>query len=234
MGASSEVGRMLTDLRWATLLDGDAELHRHLLVARLAAELLGERHGGAAHLGDLVDEVDGQADGLRLVGQGALDGLFDPPGGVGAELAALARIEALDGLDQADVALADEVEQRQAEILVVMGDLHDQAQVGLDHVIAGGPVAAADAAGELDLLGDRQQRGLGDFLEIELQAAALQGISARPGPAPVLSRNEGGASVVGDGGCSTSTWARAGSPASAAGLGLNLRYGAMVRDDFND
>jgi hypothetical protein len=101
--------------------------------------------------------VDGQADRLRLVGQRPLDRLLDPPGGVGRELAALARVEALHRLDEADVALADQVEQRQAEILVVHRDLHDQAQVRLDHVVAGGLVAPADPLGERDLLLDRQQ-----------------------------------------------------------------------------
>ena len=51
-------------------------------------EFLGDR-GDAAHLGDLVDHVDGQAEGFRLICQRALDRLLDPPGAVGRELAAL-------------------------------------------------------------------------------------------------------------------------------------------------
>ena len=128
--------------------------------------------------------MDGQADRLRLVGQRALDRLLDPPGGVGGELAALARVEALDGLHQPDVALADQVEQRQAEVLVVHRDLHDETQVGLDHVVAGGLVAAADALGEGDLLLDRQKGSLADLLEVELEVAALRagrGASSRLG-----------------------------------------------------
>ena len=172
-----ERGRADADgLEVGHLVDRDAELHRQLLVGRLAPEFLGERHGGPAHLGNLVHEVDGQADGLRLVGQRALDGLLDPPGGIGAELSALARVEAFDGLDEPDVAFADQVEQGQAKVLVVMRDFDDQAQVGLDHVVARRLVAPADAAGEGHLLGDGEERRLGDLLEIELQAAALQGI----------------------------------------------------------
>ena len=117
--------------------------------------------------------MDGQADGLRLVGQRALHGLLDPPGGVGGELATLGRVEALDGLDEAEVALADEVHERQAHLVVVVGDLNDQAQVGLDHVVAGGLVALLDAGGQLDLLLHRQQRCLADFVEVELEIGAL-------------------------------------------------------------
>src|SRR4051794_15352422 len=42
------------------------------------------------------------------------DRLADPPGGVGGELEALAPVELLDRVHQAEVALLDEVEQRQA------------------------------------------------------------------------------------------------------------------------
>ncbi len=48
------------------------------------------------------------------VGDGPGDGLAHPPRGVGGELEALAVVELLDGADQAEVALLDEVQQRQA------------------------------------------------------------------------------------------------------------------------
>ena len=112
--------------------------------------------------------MDRQPDGLGLVGQGALDGLLDPPGAVGGELAALGRVEALDGLHQADVAFADQVQQRQADAFVVAGDLHHQAQVGLDHLLAGLLVALLDAGGQLDFLLRRQQFDLADLAQVKL------------------------------------------------------------------
>ncbi len=112
--------------------------------------------------------MDGQADGLGLVGQGALDGLLDPPGAVGGKLAALGRIEALDRFHQADVAFADQVEQRQADAFVVAGDLHDQAQVGLDHLLARLLVALLDARGQFDFLLRREQFDLADFAQVKL------------------------------------------------------------------
>ena len=132
----------------AIFAGGNAELLAQFLVSRLAAEFLGQLHGDAAHAGDLVDEMDRQADGLALVGQGALDRLLDPPRRVGAELAALLRVEALHRLHQADVALGNQVEQRQAVVGVVMGDLHHQAQVRLDHVLTRRLVAPLDLAGQ--------------------------------------------------------------------------------------
>jgi hypothetical protein len=48
----------------------------------------------------------------------------------------LAGVETFDRLHQADVALVDQIQQGQAEILVIMGDFDHQAQVGLDHLFA--------------------------------------------------------------------------------------------------
>jgi len=47
--------------------------------------------------------------------------------------------KALDGFDQAEVAFADQIEEREAKVLVVVCDFDDEAQVGLDHVDRGQP-----------------------------------------------------------------------------------------------
>ena len=157
-------------------MDGDVELHGHLLVGRLAPKILGELGGSPAHRGDFANEVDGQTDGFRLVGQRALHALLDPPGGVGAEFPTFVRIEPHDGLDEPDVAFADQVEQGKAKIPVILRDFHHETQVGLDHVIACRLVAPADTAGQGRLLGNGEKRRFANFLEIKLQVAALQGI----------------------------------------------------------
>ncbi len=51
-----------------------------------------------------------------------------------------------------------------------MRDLHDQPQVGLDHVLARGLVAPLDLAGKFDLLLARQKRGLPDLAQVDLDA----------------------------------------------------------------
>jgi len=59
------------------------------------------------------------------------DCLTDPPRCIGRELETLAPVELLDGVHQAEIALLDQVEQRQAGCLVLLGDRDDQTQVGL-------------------------------------------------------------------------------------------------------
>jgi hypothetical protein len=83
---------------------------------------------------DRLDHVHRDADGAGLVGDGAGDGLADPPGGVGAELVAAAVLELLDRLHQAHVALLDQVEEGEAAVGVFLGDGDHEAQVGLDHL----------------------------------------------------------------------------------------------------
>ena len=109
-----------------------------------------------------------QADGFGLVGERALDGLLDPPRAVGGELAALFRVEPLDGLHQTDVALADQIQQRQADALVVARDFHDEAEVGLDHLLARLLVALFDFCGQFDFLLRREQFHQADFAQVKL------------------------------------------------------------------
>src|SRR5439155_17876516 len=62
------------------LLRGDARGLGDLLGGRLAAQLGGELALAAAVLVRLLDDVDGDADRARLVGERTRDRLADPPG----------------------------------------------------------------------------------------------------------------------------------------------------------
>ena len=123
-----------------------------LLRRGLAAELLHELALDVHDLVELLDHVDRDADRAALVGDRARDGLADPPRRVRRELVAAAVVELLDRADEAERALLDEVEERQAAAEVALGDRDDEAQVGLDHVLLGRHVAALDALGQRDLL----------------------------------------------------------------------------------
>src|SRR3981189_3071341 len=95
------------------------------------------RRWRADQLGDRLDHVHRDADRPRLVGDGARDGLPDPPRGVGRELVALVVVELLDRPDQAHVAFLDEVEEGHAAADVLLGDRHDQPEVGLGQPLLG-------------------------------------------------------------------------------------------------
>src|SRR5215469_14644178 len=68
----------------------------------------------------------------RLIGDGARDGLPDPPRRVGAELVPALVLELVDRLHEADVALLDQVQELQAAVRVLLRDADDEAQVRLD------------------------------------------------------------------------------------------------------
>ena len=64
------------------------------------AKLLQELTADADDLVDGLHHMYGDADGTGLIGDGAGDGLTDPPCGVGGELVALGVVELFHGLDQ--------------------------------------------------------------------------------------------------------------------------------------
>ena len=129
-------------------------------------------------LAQQLDHVGRDADRLARVDQRPLDRLLDPVAGVGAEPGADGRVEALDGAQQAEVALLDQVLQAQALAGVAAGDVYHQPQVGADHAVAGGQVAVADADGEVAFVLRGQQRGLVDLAEVRLQRGLDRGAGA--------------------------------------------------------
>lgn len=164
-----------------------------LLRGRFAAAFLEHPALDADDPVDQLHDVDGDADGAGLVGQGAGHGLADPPGGVGGELVAAGVVELLDGPDQAQVPLLDQVQHGQPAPDVPLGHRHHEPQVGLDQAalgeaaqddepveVEGETVVQAGAApqlllgeqpglhppGEVDLLGRGQQRNPADLAQV--------------------------------------------------------------------
>ena len=176
-------------------LRGDVELPPQLLLGRVAAELLVQDPPGALQLVDLLDQVDRQPDGPALVGHRPGDRLPDPPRRVRRELEALGVVELLHRPDQAEVALLDQVQERQPVAGVALGQRDDQPQVGLQQVLLGpaavggqrlqvaalgrgqlggrvaeqvvGVETGLDALGQLDLLLGVEQGDLADLVEVD-------------------------------------------------------------------
>ena len=121
-----------------------------------------------------IAHVDGEPDRAALLRHRAPDRLADPQRRVGREAQAAPVVELLHRTHQADRALLDQVEQGHAGVLALeaLGQVDDEAQVGLDHAVLGGHVAALDPPGELELFGVRQQAGSGDALEEQAEAIA--------------------------------------------------------------
>jgi hypothetical protein len=120
--------------------------------AWLATTLLLQVSTGLVHVANGRDDVAWHADGARLLGRRSPHRLANPPVGVGAEAIPLAPVVLFDRVRQADVALLDEIEQRQASSKVLARDADHQAQVGLGQAASRICVANFDALRELDLL----------------------------------------------------------------------------------
>ena len=131
--------RLLRDLQnLAHLVHRHVHLFGDLLGAGVVTQLLQKLTGNADDLVDGLHHVDRDADGTGLVGNGAGNGLTDPPGSVSGELIALGVVELLDCLDQAQVTLLDQIQEEHAAAHVALGDGDHQTQIGLSQTLLGG------------------------------------------------------------------------------------------------
>ena len=99
-----------------------------------------------------LDHVHGDADGAGMIGDGAGNGLANPPGRVGAELVAAPVLVLVHGAHQAGVAFLDDVQERQAAVAVFLGDGDDEPQVAAGELALGVLVLGEDV---LDATGSR-------------------------------------------------------------------------------
>src|SRR5215218_8791827 len=133
-----------------------------LFVCGLAFDLQGQLAHGTADLPDLLGHVHGDAYSAALVRHRALHGLPYPPSGVRGEPEASIRVELLHGLHQADVALLDQVLERQPVTPVLFGNADDQPEVLLDKPLPGPPVSSLGPQAEVYLLPVRKETALPD------------------------------------------------------------------------
>ena len=140
-----------------------------LLIRGLTTET---QHQGALCTIDLLEtlnDVHREADRATLIGECTRHCLSDPPRGVRRELEVAAPVELLDGTDQAENALLDEIEEAETLTTVVLRNRDNQAQVRFDHLLLGLHVALFDALGETNLVGLRQQGIATDLMKEQLQ-----------------------------------------------------------------
>jgi len=122
----------------------------------------------AQHDVELFHDVRRQADGARLIHDRALDRLPDPPCRVGGEAEASFGIELAQRVDEAEIALLDQVAERESAIEIMLGDADDKAQVALDHLLPRREVAGGRRACAGELFFGAEQRALPDFVQVDL------------------------------------------------------------------
>ena len=110
---------------------------RKLLGGGIASQLLGEHPLGTQDAGDRFEQMHGDADGARLLGDRPVDRLADPPGGIGAELETAPRVELADRTQKSHVALLDQVEEVDAASQIALGHADHQPQIGVDQGVIG-------------------------------------------------------------------------------------------------
>ena len=117
----------------ADALDRQLDFLGDFLRRGLAAVFLDQLLLHPHQLVDRLDHVHRDADGARLIGDGAGDRLPNPPRGVGGKFVAAAILEFLDRFHQAHVAFLDQVEEGEAAVGVFLRDGNDEPQIGFDH-----------------------------------------------------------------------------------------------------
>ena len=132
-------------------------------------------HMGGVHLLVALGHLHGEADGAPVLLDGPLEGLTDPPGGVGGEPEAPLPVELVDGPHEAEGALLDQVGQVHAAVLVATGPVDDQAEVGGHHLPAGGVVPGGDPLGQLGL-----GVVVGQRVVVEVTQEQAQAVGVRP------------------------------------------------------
>src|SRR3989449_4881967 len=98
--------------------------------------------------------------------------LFRSPRRIGRETGAALGVELVDGAQEPEVSLLDQVGKREAAVQVAAGDLHDQAQIRLDELRLRGLVAGAGAPRALHLPLARQERGPRDLPQGDAEGLA--------------------------------------------------------------
>ena len=130
--------------------------------AQVEEELLLGRRGADFHQGPGVQDI-------------FLDGRADPPHGVGGQPEAPVRLEPLDRLHQAHIALGDQIPDGEAVAPVAHGDLGHQAKMAGDEAMRGfGVVMFAPALRQHEFLLGREEGELPNLAEIAIYAVSLR------------------------------------------------------------
>ena len=130
----------------------------------------------AEGLVDLIERahlVQGQTHDTALLCQGLEYALTNPPNGVGNELESTGFVELFCSLDEAQVALVDEVGQAETLVLVLLCYGNDETEVCTGEFLQGFLIALADTLCKFYFLFWTHEFFAADLLEILIQRGAL-------------------------------------------------------------
>src|SRR2546423_1043174 len=130
----------------------EAQVISEFVWCRLTPQVLQKRRLRRLQAAKVFAQIDGQTNGPGLVGERPPECLANPPGGIGAELAAARGVEALDRAYEAKIALLNEILQVESTSLVFFGKTDDQAQVRLDQKPSGLLIPHVQAVRDVPLL----------------------------------------------------------------------------------
>ncbi len=133
---------------------------------RLATKLLAQSLRGAHDAGKVRGTVERHPHGPALAGQRSENCLADPPDRVGDELDALVRVELPRGGEESHVPFADQIGEREAAVLVFLGDRDDEAQVALHQLLHRLLVAGADQFRDGNFLLRGEERSLAHLEQV--------------------------------------------------------------------
>src|SRR5690554_2049451 len=153
---------------------------RYFLDRRIATQLLLQSLPLTEDALKIARPVQRNAHCAPLVRQCSKDRLTDPPHRVRDELHALVRIELARRRHQTDVALLDQVDQRDTAILVLLGHTDHEPQVRADQRLHGLLIAGLRPMTQLDLLLRRQELVPADLAQILIECRALLTGACKP------------------------------------------------------
>mmetsp|Transcript_30399 Transcript_30399/g.50159 ORF Transcript_30399/g.50159 Transcript_30399/m.50159 type:complete len:215 (+) Transcript_30399:401-1045(+) len=108
-----------------------AHLSRQLINGRISVEFRLQITLIAAHIVQLIVNVNRQSNSTRLVGNGSSNRLLDPPGRICGKAKATFGVKAFARLGQTQNTLLRQILNAHTAILVALGNGNDQANVGL-------------------------------------------------------------------------------------------------------
>ena len=154
------------------------------------AQLLGEQGGHPSQPAQIGSAVEREANRPAMPRDGRLNGLANPPDRIGDELHPPVRIELPGRGHQPHIPLADQVHERDAPVLELLGHRDHEPHVVPGKLFLGLDIALDRTPRQRRLLLHGEQGDAADVLQVEIEALAplvgRLGHGGRLRPAPTL------------------------------------------------